>query len=324
MIRRRTILSMIVLFSLLAVGCGSDRVAGNTTETENLLTAREFKVDSILPKWYHSDTGTVIATLRLDSSDVDFRHTDSIGRDLSVERGDSTPIPFQVVFWDRVAGLGRIQVRLDSSLRVPGAKIRLRWGFPFQRRSDSVAVWRSVPDSERVVLNSILIDDFEHGSDVSLLPSATSWYAFTTDSAQVSVPTLEPAQAGRSGTVAHISYQGNGWQMIGLQLGGHRNLRSLDSLVFWARGTGIVSPTLENLDSMNAGKAWKHIPLDSTTWTRIRIRPSDFDTADNQAGNVGWNPIRYRVTTLTFFVSTGRDLYLDDIRMYGVNQDDFK
>jgi hypothetical protein len=85
-----------------------------------------------------------------------------------------------------------------------------------------------------------------------------------------------------------------------------------------------VSPILENLDSATGGKAWTHIALDSTKWTRIRIRPTDFDTADNVAGNVGWNAVRSRVTTLTFMVNGGRDLYLDDIRMYGVDRDDFR
>jgi hypothetical protein len=186
-------------------------------------------------------------------------------------------------------------------------------------------VWRNIPDSQKLALNSVLVDDFEHGKHESLLPNAGTWYAFTDDSKQASAPSLEADTLGRSGTVAHIFYSGTkSLLLMGLALGGRWNLRSLDSIVFWTRGTGTVSPTLENLDSATGGKAWTHLALDSTKWTRIRIRPTDFDTADNVAGNVGWNAVRYRVTNLTFIVNGGRDLYLDDIRMYGVDRDDFQ
>jgi hypothetical protein len=111
---------------------------------------------------------------------------------------------------------------------------------------------------------------------------------------------------------------------MGVDLGGHRSLRSLDSLVFWARGTGVVLPAFDNLDSGSGGKAWTRIVLDSTAWTRVRIRPQDLDTADNVAGNVGWLSVRDRVGYLTFLVAGGHDLYLDDIRLYGIDRDDLK
>lgn len=305
----------------LLAGCASDRVAGNSTETENLLTAREFSVDSLFSDWNRPDTGAAVATLRLDSSDVDFRHTDSLGRDLSVENADSAPLPFEVVFWDRQARKGRLRVRLDSATFAGRGTIRLRWGFPLQRRSDPVAVWRDVPDSARLALTSVLVDDFEGGTPRSRLPDGNMWYCVK-DSGPAVYAGSDSAGLGRTGQALHMVYSLRVFNLAGIALGGEVDFRSLDSLVFWARGSGKISPTFENLDSEAGGKAWAHRMLDSTRWTRYCIRPADFDAPTNLAGNVGWEAVRSRVTTLTFIVDGGRELYLDDVRVHGIDRDD--
>lgn len=308
---------------LLPVGCGTDRVSGSSSETENML-ARAIPVDSLLPPWNRPVNGVTVATIRLDSSNFDFAKSSSTGLDLSVEREDGRLLPFEIAHWDSAAARARLHVRLDSSLLAGKRRIVLRWGLARIARSDPAAVWAAISDGQREDVNSVLIDDFEHGTLSSLLPNGNTWYVIQSDSVPVTtVPTLVPASLGRTGTAAYFSYI-KPYSLMGLALGGHRSLRSLDSMVLWARGTGVLLPAFDNLDSGTGGKAWTHITLDSTAWTRIRIRPQDLDTADNLAGNVGWISIRDRVSYLTFLVATGTEVYLDDIRLYGIDRDDLK
>jgi len=58
-------------------GCFDDRISGNTTQTENTVTARSILVDSVLPDWNRPAGWPTVATLRLDSSNFDFRGSDS-------------------------------------------------------------------------------------------------------------------------------------------------------------------------------------------------------------------------------------------------------
>jgi hypothetical protein len=104
---------------------------------------------------------------------------------------------------------------------------------------------------------------------------------------------------------------------------GARNLRSMDSLVFWAKGTkGSILFTA--FDHADAFKAWKSDTLD-TAWKKIKIRPSDFIPASNPyGGNRGWAAVRDSVTDLTFIIYNGTSLRLDDVRLYGVDRDDLR
>ena len=326
---RRNCLAVIALAGFALWGCGSDRVSGSTTETENVLTAVEFRVDSLLPSWNCWTCTSTVVTVRVDSSVLDFAKTDSLGHDLVVERQDSTPVPFEVVFWDRHAARGRLHVRVDSSLMAPGARIRLRWGQPLQVRSDPGAVWHAISAAQKLLLNSVLVDDFEQGTTRSLLPDSASWYTSHADSATVSALGLVSAGAGRRGTGLHISYYApsatHRYVLMGVVLGKKPVcLRSLDSLVIWVRGSGTLGVAFDRLgDSATSGKAWLHKPLDSS-WTRLSIRPQDLDTADGVGGNVGWNAVRDSVSNLTFFASGGSDLWIDDVRLYGIDRNDFK
>jgi hypothetical protein len=318
----RRLLGLAALW-FLPMGCGTDRVAGSSSETENML-ARAIPVDSLVSPWNHPVNGVTVATIRLDSSNFDFRRSTSTGLDVTVERTDGRLLPFEIVLWDSVAARARLHVRLDSSLLVGKQTIILRWGQPKVTRANPVAVWNAIPESQHQDVNSVLIDDFERGTLNSLLPNFNPWYVIEADSVPVlTVPTLVPASLGRLGTAAYFSYV-KPYSLMGLDLGGHRSLRSFDSLVLWARGTGVLLPAFDNLDSGSGGKAWTQITLDSTAWTRIRIRPQDLDTADNLAGNVGWISVRDRVSYLTFLVAAGHDVYLDDIRLYGIDRDDLK
>ena len=315
------------LFVLLGAGCGEQSVAGGTTETENMLAARTIRVDSLLSDWNRLDSVATVAVLHLDSTNFDFGVATENGRDVSVERIDGPRIPFRIVFWDRLAALARIEVRLDPWLQVRGSQFRVRWGLRDSTRTDSAAVWQAIPDSQKLALTSALVDDFEHAGIQSILPDSGWWYSYASDSAsQVSSPEIVAAGSGRTGNALHVSYTladpEYGFVYTGVSLVKPRTLRSLDSIVFWARGAGSMTMAFDKLQG-NGGKAHTTRTLDAN-WSRICLRPQDLDTADGIGGNTGWNAVRDSVTNLTFFASHGTDLWLDDIRLYGVDRDGFK
>lgn len=322
MSRTRPLLTAAALLPLL-LGCG-ERVAGSTTETENVLTAVVFSVDSLLPDRHLPS----VATLRLDSSLVDFAATDSLGRDLVVERTDGAPLPFSVVYWDRKASLGRIQVRLDSLAKIPGSRIRLRWGCTLQLRSSPAEVWRGITAGEALALNSVEVDDFERPTLRSLLPDSASWYKGGSDSATVSLPRLDTAGLGRKGQAVRLSYAAPSatyqYALLGIALGKHPvNLRSLDSLVVWVRGSGNLAVAFDRLTEGDKGKAWMHTTL-TPAWTRLRLRPQDLDTASAVGNNIGWEGVRHAVTNLTFLVDGGSELWIDDVRLHGIDRKDLE
>ena len=312
---------------VLLSGCAEGPVAGNSSETENTVKAFVLRVDSLLPEGIRP-AGTTVATLRLDSSNFDFAAVDSLGLELGVERLDGRGVPFETVFWDKRARRARLHVRLDSALTRPGSYLRVRWGLVPQVRSDSAAVWDALPDSLVQALSSVLVDDFEHGSTRNLLPSSSDWYCSASESASVSLLGLQPSGGGRAGSALGISYQADTvperFALIGTRLGaGPRSLRGLDSLVVWVRGSGTVFVALDHLQGVKGPKAWMHVELDSS-WMRLRVRPEDFDSADGLGGNVGWEGVRDSVTHLTFLVRGGSSLWIDDVRLHGLNRDDLR
>ncbi|HOX52939.1 MAG TPA: hypothetical protein PKY05_15755, partial [Fibrobacteria bacterium] len=285
---------------------------------------------SLLPIWNRPLWYTTVGTLRLDSSNFDFSQVDSTGREVDVARTDSTPIPFDIVEWDKPGRMGRILVRLEPSLLAPGSRFLLRWKRRPETRTDPLAVWREIPEIQRLRLGSVLVDDFEKPSHRSHLPDSVTWYTVASDSTvTVSSPSFV-AGGGNRGTVVRITYKvpsGSGkWALIGI-VPGHNavpcRMRTMDSLVFWAKGSGKVSLAFDRLPPYAKGKAWTHRMLD-TVWTRYSIRPQDLEPPEPNTDMVGWEAVRDQVTNLTFLVSGGTDLYLDDIRIHGIDVDDLR
>jgi hypothetical protein len=308
-------------------GCGSDRVSGNSVETENTVALGILPVDSFLPEWNRPASHLTVATLRFDARNFDFSRSSATGRGLRLERMDSTLLPFEIVFWDSTASRGRLRVRLDSALLTRGSRIRIRSRLPQANFANSQATWQGIPDAQRLSLTSVLVDDFEHGTLWNRLPDSSLWYSSASESCSVSSPFLVPAGHGRTGNALAINYRAPQqlfrFSLLGSRLGTKPNsLRSLDSLVFWARGSGSLSAAFDHLYGITGPKSWKsNMPLD-TAWRRIRIRPEDLDPADGVGDNYGWKAVRDSVTHLTFLVNTGSELVIDNVRLYGIDRDD--
>jgi len=318
--------------ALLAISCSDNRLGGNSVETESDFTARVLPVDSILPVWNKPSDSLTVATIRFDSTNFDFSKTLSDGSDLRlVHRSyDSTPVPFTVVVWDKPNRIGRLQVRLDSvSLRRRADLVLIGGGERKLGLSNQTATWEKVPTSQQLLVNSVLVDNFESSSDTTLLPTQPVWAGLNGDSGWITGMSHEAAGLGRTGKAMRVGFKssGNGFVVFQTKLvanSSQRNLRSLDSLEFWARGKGKVMATFDHNTKDTSFKAWTAVVFDSTKWVRVRIRPQDLDPNNGIGGNRGWLAVRDSVTHLTFIAGQGSEVWFDDIRLYGIDRDDLR
>lgn len=328
-----------VLTALAMAGCQEERSAGTTTETENAVSARAMRVDSLVSAPDRPAWAPFVATLRFDAGNFGFDQSGDSGLDLDVRGPDSLPIPFETVFWDRAARRGRLNVRVAGDELLPGARLLLFWRLPAARRSDRAATWAGIPDSQKLSSTTSLVDDFEGGSLLrNRLPYASFWFT----GGSMSQSGLAASGSGRGGNAYHLACNpgqcdtGRVLLAATLLASSPRCFRSLDSVVFWARGSGKVRMAFEGvdsaqmqliirgrLDSLQPRRAWCARPLD-TAWKRIALRPSDFDPADGKGGNVGWTALRDSVNYITFLIEGGSELWLDDIRLHGVAPGDLR
>lgn len=315
---------------VLATACSDDRFTGNSVETESDIAARRLVVDSLLTEWSRPVDGLTVATIRLDSSNFDFSKTRSDGKDVRVQRGDGSPVPFHLQVWDVAARLGRLRVRIDSSLLHPHDSIVLRWGDTTAvGKTDSVATWDGIGSAQKKALNTVLVDDFEGRSFTTKLPTAPSWETVVSDTAELYGLSRDSAKAGRAGKALHVSFSAGGLEYVVVKTALIKNysvpisLRTLDSLDLWVRGKGNLFVAFERAKNDTFLKAWDFDSL-TPNWKRLRIRPQDFDSAGGPTGNVGWRPVRDSITHLTFIGTAGTELWLDDIRLHGVGPDDLR
>lgn len=322
----RGCLAAALLGTILVSGCDADRSAGGTMETENL-NALVVRADSVAPMAMRWEGSPVVATVRLDSGNFAMDRAGRGGEDLVVEELDGKPIPFAIQKWVASERWARIQVRLEGNLLRRGARFRLRSAFNLSPLSDSATVWRWISPELRERWISVLVDDFESGVNNNMLPAGNPWFTHQTDSTSISDPQWVGAGPGRSGKALRFDYVAPpyaGYVLLATNLSSRPvNLASLDSIVFWAKGQGVLSVSLDHKDSLAGSKTWIHGDLDSN-WTRWRVRPQDFDPPSATGGNRGWESVHDSVTTLSFFASTSGTVMLDDIRFFGMHEDDFR
>lgn len=182
------------------------------------------------------------------------------------------------------------------------------------------------------------IVNFEKGFD--------GGYFAVSDSTVESTPTpenaengLENAGAGREGTAFHWkSNSPNGrWAFFGKWVCSEKtpcNLNALDSVEFYVRGYGRYSFSIESLGESNyRGKALYYDTLkvdsasdrnDADTWKRVAITPADFVKGDSSWGNLGWEMIHDKVTNISVAAYGEAEIWLDDIKFYGIEQKDLE
>ena len=327
-------------------GCDDHVAGGNGTSTDNVVTARTIRVDSLALTLPDGDSGPYPLLVPLDWKVVDFSRSWPDGSDLRMQRSDLSPLPFQIREWDSASGHASVWVRLDHFRRGSGQIVRMLLGKDSViDRSNSSATWAGVSAAVRLKVASVLVDNFEAGTALSLLPCpCDTWYArtsLTINPASTNVRLLVPAPGAAfataiqatgttHGKALHLSYANalwvnQDWVLAGVRIGsGFQRMAGLDSITFWTRGNGNMHLSLENgSDTTWFSKAWLSLKID-TGWTKHVVTPSQFDPASVVAKTKGWMAVRDSVDILSIFAHDGTDLWIDDIRFYGLSPSEIR
>lgn len=304
-------------------------------ETINKLSM-SVKVSDFISSWMKPVSVPSVITFRLDSANFDFASAKGDASDVHLLDKDGNEVPMQIDFWDSTRQSAAIFVRIESQ-KDTSATWTLEWGDPYAKPQEQADVWKSVSDSLKYALNTVEIFNFDSKAIVNDLPSPLKkydWYVqlHTVDtlSDSVTVKTLSPASflqadtKGRSGTVAHIEYSADypDYIVFGTRVAQHtHDWGRMDSLVVWLRGDGDYEIILENLiDSLNYKAS--HKGKLSSSWERISLKPEDFDYVLRDYH--GWEAVRDKITNFTIFAYNGTEIWIDNVRAYGINIDEFR
>ncbi|OWV21750.1 hypothetical protein B7982_11640 [Fibrobacter sp. UWB2] len=172
----------------------------------------------------------------------------------------------------------------------------------------------------------VVMQNFENVKDTG------NWY-FSTDSVGSKILSKSfDTDNERKSKVFHGKYNLVGtnniyaWVLTGMFLRDEGwNLSTLDSISFYAKGSGQIRVSLENWTresevaglSLKAASEWKD--LNSQKWTRYVVKYDDLCYTAQDVSNcyIAWNTLKDDVRQLHFFVRNGTEFYLDDIVLYG-------
>ena len=294
------------------------------------------KASDFISSWMKPVSVPSVITVRLDSTNFNFASAKNDGSDVHLLDKDGNEVPMQIDFWDSTRQSAAIFVRLENK-RDTSAKWTFEWGDPYAKPQEQADVWKSVSDSLKYALNTVEIFNFDSKAIVNDLPSPLKrqdWYVqlHTVDtlSDSVTVKTLSPANylqsdtKGRAGTVVHIEYNAEypDFIVFGTRVTQHtHDWGRMDSLVVWLRGDGEYEIILENIVTKFNYKASHKGKLNSS-WERVSLKPEDFDYV--QRDYHGWEITRDKITNFTIFTYNGTEIWIDNVRVYGINPDDCK
>jgi hypothetical protein len=293
--------------------------------------SRTLPLDSLVSGWMRPLCDTTVGFVRLDTGNFDFSQAMSDGSDLRFVDQSGSRLKYQIAYWDDSLKQAVVRVLLNGAPDIQN--VRMLWGRSAAINENYQTIWNSLPDSLIQELYTLDIDDFESGDlKANMKPPvfAHSWYYMLQDTSVTAVPSVDSALSGiveagggRSGYAFHwkTSSSNGHWSFLGMRLDSTaKNWEHLDSVVYYVRGSGEYSFGIEALNELS-GKALFFDSL-RTEWTRVRVRPSDFVAADSNGGNIGWYLVRQKVTNITFCAIGNAEIWIDDVRIYGLNRDD--
>ena len=198
----------------------------------------------------------------------------------------------------------------------------------------SAYVYAFEPDSVKIL-------DFESDSEeffITDLGISVEGYMRVTDTNVVTTPNvdagvasfIEDAGEGREGKALRwkSSAAVGKWSFFGTWICKEEfpcDISATDSIVFYARGTGVISIAFETLGSSNVeGKTLAYDTLKTgDEWQRRVIKPSNFKPRDDLYGNLGWDVISKATTTISIAAYDDTEFWIDDVMLYGVKPSDF-
>ena len=195
--------------------------------------------------------------------------------------------------------------------------------------------------------DSVKVLDFESASaqfTIKELGISETGYMSSTDTSVKTTPEVEiipetrkdlsdfivEAGADREGNAIYwetSAAKRGSWSFYGIWICKEESpcdLSATDSIVYYARGTGVISIILETLGESNTeGKALTYDTLKTDEWQRRVIKPENFKPRDDLYGNLGWEVISQAVTTISIAAYDSTQLWIDDVVFYGVKPSDF-
>ncbi len=195
--------------------------------------------------------------------------------------------------------------------------------------------------------DSVKVLDFESASaqfTIKELGISETGYMSSTDTSVKTTPEVEiipethkdlsdfivEAGANREGNAIYwetSAAKPGSWSFYGIWICKEESpcdLSATDSIVYYARGTGVISIILETLGESNTeGKTLAYDTLKTDEWQRRVIKPENFKPRDDLYGNLGWEVISQAVTTISIAAYDSTEFWIDDVVFYGVKPSDF-
>ncbi|MBR6454962.1 MAG: carboxypeptidase regulatory-like domain-containing protein, partial [Fibrobacter sp.] len=293
---------------------------------------RVIPLDSTISDWMRPIADTTVVFVRLDSANFNFNEAMKNGNDIRFTDQSDNRLKFKKVFWNDSLQQAELQIRINGTSSVES--LIMYWGKTAALDASSDDIWKDLPDSLVNSLHSIKIIDFEKQRLETAFDYADGpreWYFEPQDSNVTTQPSNEEVQKAfeksdeRGGYVFHwksTSKKKGKWSMIGSRI--NRNpssLEGIDSIVFYAKGSGELGFAIEVLDEPT-GKT-KYVDYLDSNWKRFCFTQKDFVEGDGEFGNMGWDFVKPRVTTFTIWIVDESEMWIDDVILYGVNRDNF-
>lgn len=296
--------------------------------------SRQFKASDLISSWMPIATPTV-GFVRLNASNFDF-NTSAGGKDIWFTDNKGSVLESEIAYWDTLMQEATLRVKLPDT----NVTIYMLWGNADSLHKNSENIWKGIEGSVFKELYALDIVDFESGkkSNLELPAIPTDWYFSHSGDSVTSLPTVDnftdsivAAGAGRTGHAFHWTSEAikGHWSFFGIWLCHEEtpcNFSGIDSVEFYIRGKGKYSFSLEFMgESAKKGKALYEDTLQrSDEWTRKVIKPGDFIEGDNLWGNIGWENVQHNATNIAIAAYENADIWLDDIKIYGINRDDIR
>lgn len=294
---------------------------------------------NLISSWMRPLSEPFVLVLRLDSTNFDFTQAQDDGNDFHLLDKDGKELPIEIDSWDATIQNAAINVRIEKLSDTLGVWT-MEWGDIYEPAQEQADVWKGVKDSLMYELNSIEIFNFESGSTDNDLPSPLKREAcyiqiHETDTLTDSVTTstlltalaLQKDSTIRGGTVLHVNYTANypDLMLVGTHLTDVPNdFSRMDSMVVWIKTDGDYEIILEHLEPHGKGINNKasYKSKGTSKWQRLSLKPEDFSYKIKDYH--GWDITRNKITNFTVFGYNGTELWLDNVRIYGINRDDLK
>ena len=298
--------------------------------------AIRFMPSDLISDWMRPLSFPTVLVLRLTEENFDFSKAEKDGSDIRLYDGSGNLIPFEIDGWDTTINSATLNIRVESAADTVRPWM-LMWGDKKAKKIEDVKVWEGLSDSLVKALNSVTIFDFEEGSQYNALPEPLhyTWYIQPHDSATIiealqKDPTsgIEKADSSIFGkNVLHVQYQANKlgrYVVLGTRIANNKHdLSRLDSVEVWLKGNGDYEIILETIVESDTNYKTSYKGSADEKWTRVAVTPKDFTNADGKSYH-GWDVTRNKITRFTIFVYNGTDLWIDNVKMYGINLDDLR